>query len=189
VEIRTIYCVGRNYAAHAKELGSDVPSAPLIFLKPASALLLDHGTLYLPAQSQRVDHEVEVVAGVFPDGKVRYAVGIDFTARDIQLEAKKKGDPWTLAKGFKGFAALGNFIDAQPPFEFSLTVDGHLRQRGRTQDMVFPIPALLDYIDATFGLGPGDVVYTGTPEGVSPLKPGDHIVAELGGSRLAVDVR
>src|SRR5271154_634805 len=96
-----IVCVGRNYAEHAKELGNEVPASPLIFLKPAGALLKNGGTLILPPQSSRVDHEVEVVVGIHADGRPRYAIGIDVTARDLQAEAKKKGEPWTLSKGFK----------------------------------------------------------------------------------------
>jgi len=177
--LRTVYCVGRNFAAHAKELGNPMPEQPLIFLKPASALLLDGGTLALPGDSQRVDHELEVVAGVCGDGKVRYAIGVDVTARDLQEAAKKRGEPWTLGKGRKGFAALGPFVDAAAPFAFTLSVNGALRQSGDTRDMVWPIDKLLAYIDETYGLGSGDVVYTGTPAGVAPLKPGDAVLAEL----------
>ncbi len=190
VPVRTIYCVGRNYALHAKELGNAVPSEPLLFLKPASAVLLSGGTLKLPARSQRVDHEVEVVVGIAKGDARRYAIGIDLTARDLQAEAKKKGDPWTLAKGFKGFAALGRFVEAKPPFTFSLSVNGAVRQKGDTRDMVFAIDALLQYIDRTFGLGEGDLVYTGTPEGVAPLSAGDAIEAALDAtaSRLTLSV-
>src|SRR5687767_6164251 len=116
--LRTVYCVGRNYAEHAAELGHAVPSSPLVFLKPASAALYSGEYLELPPSSRRVDHEVEVVAGVCGDGAVRYAIGIDVTARDLQAEARQKGDPWTLSKGFKGFAVLGEFVDAKPPFPF-----------------------------------------------------------------------
>lgn len=188
--LRTIYCVGRNYALHAQELGHDVPSSPLVFLKPASAALFSGGTLKLPAASQRVDHELEVVVGIAAGGARRVAVGIDFTARDLQAAAKKKGDPWTLSKGFKGFAGLGNFVEAPGPYAFSLAVNGAPRQKGDTRDMVFAIPALLAYIDETFGLGEGDVIFTGTPAGVAPLAAGDRITAELGGglSRLELTV-
>ena len=187
---RTIYCVGRNYAEHAKELGNEVPKEPIIFLKPASALLLSGGTLTLPTQSSRVDHEAEVVIGIGQGGKQSYAIGIDFTARDIQQKAKEKGLPWTLAKGFKGFAAIGNFISAKPPFQFSLSVNGERRQLGDTREMIFSFEFLLNYIGKTFGLGPGDLIYTGTPAGVSPLTKGDRVDAELGDglSRLALSV-
>lgn len=189
VPLRTIYCVGRNYALHAKELGNEVPTAPLIFLKPAASALFSGGVLKLPAASRRIDHELEAVVGIAKGGARRIAVGIDFTARDLQAEAKKKGDPWTLAKGFAGFAALGNFVEAFPPYEFSLTVNGAPRQRGDTQAMVFPIPELLRFVDETFGgLGEGDVIYTGTPEGVAPLAPGDTLSAELGGGLSVLEL-
>lgn len=188
--LRTVYCVGRNYALHAAELGNDVPSSPMIFLKPASAALFTGETLTLPAASQRVDHEVEVVVGVAPDGALKYAIGVDFTARDLQLEAKKKGEPWTLSKGFKGFAALGPFVDAALPLEFTLSVNGVQRQKGDTRQMVFSIEALAAHISETFGLGAGDVIFTGTPAGVAPLKAGDAVEAELcpGLSRLSLTV-
>lgn len=190
VPLRTVYCIGRNYALHAKELGHEVPSSPLVFLKPASAALYSGGVLKLPEASKRVDHELEVVIGIGKGGARRVAVGIDFTARDLQAEAKKKGDPWTLSKGFKGFAALGNFVEAYAPYEFSLTVNGQTRQKGDTRNMVFPIPQLLQFVDETFGLAEGDVLYTGTPEGVSPLASGDKLEAELGGglSKLSLTV-
>lgn len=189
--VRTIYCVGRNYAEHAKELGNAVPKAPLIFLKPASAVMASGGTLRLPAGSNRVDHEVELVVAVGESGARRYAVGVDFTARDWQLACKKSGEPWTLSKGLKGFAGLGDFIDAKPPFSFSLSVNGAVRQKGDTREMVFPIDRLLAYIDETFGLGPGDLVFTGTPAGVAPLASGDKLEAELGSglSRFSIEVR
>lgn len=189
--LRTVYCVGRNYALHAAELGNEVPTTPLIFLKPAAAALFDGEALQLPPSSRRVDHEVEVVVGVSADGSLRYAIGIDFTARDLQLEAKKKGDPWTLSKGFKGFAAFGPFVEAQPPFEFSLAVNGAQRQKGDTRQMVFLLDTLISYVGDTFGLAPGDVIFTGTPAGVAPLKPGDRIEAVLGEglSRLSLSVR
>lgn len=180
--------MGRNYALHAKELGNEVPSSPLVFLKPASAALYSGETLRLPAASARVDHELEVVVGIAKGGARRVAVGIDFTARDLQAEAKKKGDPWTLSKGFKGFAAMGNFVEAFAPYEFSLSVNGVRRQRGDTRAMVFSIPDLLAYVTETFGLGEGDVIYTGTPEGVAPLKPGDKLSAELGGGLSRLDL-
>jgi 2-keto-4-pentenoate hydratase/2-oxohepta-3-ene-1,7-dioic acid hydratase in catechol pathway len=189
--LRTIYCVGRNYAAHAKELGNEVPETPLVFLKPASAALASGGILELPKGSSRVDHEVEVVVGIGEGGRRRYAVGIDFTARDWQADAKKKGDPWLRSKGQRGFAALGPFVDAEPPFAFSLSVNGKLRQKGATKDMTFSIDALLAHVGETYGLGPGDVVFTGTPEGVAPLAPGDAVEAKLGDglSILRVAVR
>jgi 2-keto-4-pentenoate hydratase/2-oxohepta-3-ene-1,7-dioic acid hydratase in catechol pathway len=188
--LRTVYCVGRNYAEHAAELGNSVPTTPLVFLKPAAAALYSGEWLELPPSSSRVDHEVEVVAGICGDGTVRYAIGIDFTARDLQQAARKKGDPWTLSKGFKGFAALGEFVGGLPPFPFSISVNGVKRQTGDTRQMVHSIDKLIGYVNETFGLGRGDVLFTGTPAGVGPLKDGDVIEAELGMglSRLSLTV-
>ncbi len=190
VPLGTIWCVGRNYAEHAKELGNAVPAAPMIFLKPASAVVLSGGTLRLPADSKRVDHEVELVVARAADGSLRMAVGVDFTARDLQEEAKKKGQPWTDAKGRPGFAALGAFVPAVLPAALNLSVNGAARQRGTTADMIFPVPRLLEHLDARFGLRPGDIVFTGTPSGVAPVVPGDRVEADLGGglSRLTLDV-
>lgn len=188
--LRTVYCVGRNYTEHAAELGNSVPASPLVFLKPASAALYSGEWLQLPPESKRVDHEVEVVAGICGDGAVRYAIGIDFTARDLQAEARKKGDPWTQSKGYRGFAAMGEFVGAVPPFPFSISVNGQVRQRGDTRQMVFSIEKLLTHINDAYGLGRGDVIFTGTPAGVAPVKDGDVIEAELGMglSRLSVTV-
>lgn len=186
----TIWCVGRNYADHAKELGNAVPAAPVIFLKPASSVLLSGGTLRLPPDSKRVDHEVELVVSLAADGSLRAAVGVDFTARDIQEEIKKKGLPWTLAKGRRGFAAIGPFAPAQLPAALSLAVNGAPRQSGSTADMIFPVEKILEYLDANYGLGPGDIVFTGTPAGVGPVSAGDRVEAVLGAgeSRLTLDV-
>jgi 2-keto-4-pentenoate hydratase/2-oxohepta-3-ene-1,7-dioic acid hydratase in catechol pathway len=186
----TIWCVGRNYAEHAKELGNAVPASPVIFLKPASSVVLSGGTLRLPPDSRRVDHEVELVVARAEGGALRMAVGVDFTARDIQEELKKKGLPWTLAKGRPGFAALGPFVPASFPAALELSVNGAVRQKGTTADMLFDVPKLLAYLDANFGLRPGDVVFTGTPSGVGPVATGDRIEASLGGgaSRLALSV-
>ena len=185
----TIWCVGRNYAEHAKELGNAVPEAPVVFLKPASSVLLSGGTLTLPPDSSRVDHEVEMVLARAADGSLRAAVGVDFTARDLQTDLKKKGLPWVLAKGRRGFASLGPFVPARLPAALTLSVNGALRQNGSTADMLFAPDALLAYLDKTYGLGPGDVVFTGTPSGVGPVVVGDRIDAALGAeSRLTLTV-
>jgi 2-keto-4-pentenoate hydratase/2-oxohepta-3-ene-1,7-dioic acid hydratase in catechol pathway len=186
----TIWCVGRNYAEHAKELGNEVPQEPVIFLKPASSILLSGGTLRLPSDSKRVDHEVELVVARAADGSLRAAVGIDFTARDVQEGLKKKGLSWTLAKGRRGFAALGPFVSAALPAALTLSVNGEVRQRGSTADMIFTASAILEYLDTIYGLLPGDIVFTGTPPGVGPVAPGDRIEAALGlaQSRLTLTV-
>jgi 2-keto-4-pentenoate hydratase/2-oxohepta-3-ene-1,7-dioic acid hydratase in catechol pathway len=186
----TIWCVGRNYAEHAKELGNAVPAAPVVFLKPASSVVLSGGTLRLPPDSKRVDHEVEMVVARAADGSLRAAVGVDFTARDIQEEIKKKGLPWTLAKGRPGFAALGPFVPVELPAILRLSVNGQVRQHGTTADMLFPVPKIYEYLTAHYGLGLGDIVFTGTPPGVGPVAAGDAIEAVLGAglSRLTLTV-
>ncbi|MBI3564887.1 MAG: fumarylacetoacetate hydrolase family protein [Elusimicrobia bacterium] len=186
----TIWCVGRNYAEHARELGNAVPAAPVVFLKPASAVVLSGGTLRLPADAKRVDHEVELVVARAADGSLKMAVGIDFTARDIQEELKKKGLPWTLAKGRPGFAALGPFVPARLPASLELRVNGQVRQSGTTADMLFSVEKVFAYLDANFGPRPGDIVFTGTPPGVGPVAPGDRLEAVLGSgaSRLTLTV-
>jgi len=186
--VGTIWCIGRNYAEHAKELGSEIPAAPVVFLKPASSLLLDGGVLRLPSDSKRVDHEVELV--VAAGQSLMMAVGVDFTARDLQEEAKKKGLPWTSAKGRPGFAAVGNFVPLSLPSELELTVDGAARQRGTTADMLFTVEAIIEHLDRTYGLAEGDLIFTGTPKGVAPVSAGARVEAQLNGgdSRLSLTV-
>lgn len=186
--VGTIWCIGRNYAEHARELGNEVPAAPVVFLKPASALLLDGGVLRLPPDSRRVDHEVELViaAGL----RLMMAVGIDFTARDLQEADKKKGLPWTSAKGRPGFAAVGNFIPLSLPGELELSVDGAVRQRGVTGDMIFSVERIIEHLDRIYGLAEGDLIFTGTPAGVAPVAEGARVEALLNGgeSRLRLTV-
>lgn len=186
--VGTIWCIGRNYAEHAKELGHEAPASPIVFLKPASALMLDGGILRLPADSRRVDHEVELV--VAAGANLMMAVGVDFTARDLQEQDKKKGLPWTSAKGRPGFAAIGNFVPLSLPSELELSVDGAVRQRGTTADMIFSVEKLIAHLDAVYGLGEGDLIFTGTPAGVAPVAPGASVSASLNGgeSRLRLTV-
>lgn len=201
---RTIYCVGRNYSEHAKEMNSPVPTVPLIFLKPGSALCRSGWKIAIPPDIGQVDHEVEVVVALGGGGKniaearaldfvSGYAVGIDVTARDLQAEAKKKGQPWTVAKGYDTFAPVSDFISRQDlgegPWDFSLAVNGQVRQKGNTGDMVFPIPKLIAYLSTVFTLRPGDLIFTGTPAGVGRLSPGDRVTAELAGGRAALDLK
>jgi 2-keto-4-pentenoate hydratase/2-oxohepta-3-ene-1,7-dioic acid hydratase in catechol pathway len=184
----TIWCIGRNYAEHAKELGNEAPSSPVVFLKPASSLMLDGGVLRIPPDSTRVDHEVELVVAYGPSLKM--AVGIDFTARDIQGELKAKGLPWTAAKGRPGFAAIGNFVDLQLPADLILSINGTTRQKGTTADMQFSVEKLIEHLNAVYGLTEGDLIFTGTPSGVGPVAAGEKIDARLnlGQSRLRLTV-
>lgn len=187
-----IVCVGRNYAAHAKEMGNDVPDRPLIFLKPPSALIADGETIRLPAESERVEHEGEigVVIGkrashVTESEAMEHVAGFvplnDVTARDLQMIDSQ----WTRAKGFDTFCPVGSLIPKDGidwrGIEVVCTVNGEVRQRATADRMVFGIPFLVSYISAIMSLEPGDVIATGTPEGVSPLNDGDIVRVELTG--------
>lgn len=204
MEIRNVYAIGRNYRDHARELDNPVPAKPLFFLKPSTAVVPTGSTIVLPGVG-RVDHEVEVVVAIGDRGRrvpeeralgivSGYAVGIDVTARDLQAEVRKQGLPWALAKGFEGFAPVGPWAAAgtvdPAALGFSLSVNGEVRQRGNTAEMLFPVARLVAYLSTIIPLVPGDLVFTGTPAGVAPLLPGDRVVAELEGglSRLEVSV-
>lgn len=199
--VRSIYCIGRNYTEHAKELGNAVPDKPMVFLKPQSALQWESSKLEISPLTQNVHHEVELVLAIggtataVPAGKATeliagYAIGIDFTARDLQDEAKKKGHPWTLSKGLPGFAPIGGFVTKLAfPTSFSLKVNGTEKQRGDTALMIFGVEELVRYLAETFTLLPGDLIFTGTPEGVGPVKRGDVLEAQLGGGLSHLTVR
>lgn len=191
--IRNIYCIGRNYIDHAKELNNPVPKEPMIFLKPLSSICYNSDSIVLPSQSSDVHHEVELVVAIGKSGKhipeqdalgyiSGYGVGIDVTARDIQQKAKEKGHPWSVAKGFDTFSPISAFTRAEhissTDFDLSLTVNGETRQSGNTRDMIFSISTLISHISSIFTLSPGDLIFTGTPSGVSAIKEGDHIIAK-----------
>ena len=192
-----LLCIGKNYARHAAEMKSAVPEEPVVFLKPATALVGHGGAVVLPAMSREVHHEVELVAVVGRGGKnipeadalahvAAYAVGLDMTARDLQGEAKQKGHPWSVAKGFDTFAPLGDLApaDAVPDpqaLDLRLTVNGAVRQASYTGAMVFPVATLIAYCSKIFTLEPGDLLYTGTPEGVGPVEDGDVLEATATG--------
>lgn len=184
-----IVCIGRNYGAHAKELGSEVPKEPLLFLKPPSSLLDPGGTIELPVESERVEHEAElgVVIGrrarfVAEEDALAHVFGYtcvgDITARDLQ----RKDAQWTRAKGFDTFCPVGPEIvtDLDPAaLDVRCRVNGQLRQSGNTRDMIFPIAALIAYVSRVMTLEPGDLIATGTPEGVGPLAAGDRLEIEI----------
>jgi len=178
-----IYCIGRNYAEHAKELGNAVPEEPMVFLKPSGAFVQGDSTLKIPLNTQQLDHEVEVVLKMGANGKIEaVAIGIDFTARDLQKKAKEKGAPWVLSKGMNGFAPVGNWVEASliqnlESLEFGIEVNGELKQKGSPKEMIFSIPKLIQYLSTHFTLVPGDLIFTGTPAGVSKLKAGDVLTA------------
>ena len=189
-------CVGRNYAAHARELGNEVPTEPLLFMKPASALCSLDAPLVLPKDQGEVHHEVEMVALIgkrlrhADEEEVRFAIegygiGLDLTLRDVQNQLKEKGHPWERAKAFDGAAPLSGFIDARgvsvkQQLKLSLAINGEIRQSGHTGLMLFPTFALIAHISQHFTLEPGDVVFTGTPAGVGPLRSGDELLMKLG---------
>lgn len=191
-----LLCIGRNYAKHAAEMKSAVPEQPMVFLKPATALIGNGGTISLPPQSTDVHHEVELVAVIGRGGKDipeadalhhvdGYAVGLDMTARDIQTRAKEKGHPWSVAKGFDTFAPLGAFVPADgidpQDLAIRLTINSEVRQEGHTRDMMFSVAMLVAYCSSIFTLEPGDLLYTGTPEGVGPVVEGDVLEAKVTG--------
>jgi len=191
-----VVAVGRNYADHAREMGHATrDEEPLLFLKPASALVPGGGEVELPAFSAKVHHEVELVVRVARDGR-RFsvaeaaaaidavAVGLDLTARDLQERAKQRGDPWAVAKGFDQSAPLSPLVALDRPerlraLALSLTVNGVVRQRGRTAEMITPVAELVAFVSTRFRLEAGDLLFTGTPAGVGPLARGDVAVAEL----------
>lgn len=184
-----IFCVGRNYIAHAKELGNAVPEDPVIFMKPKSALLQSHTPFYYPEFSNELHYEAELVLRVSKNGKYvserqanKYynaiSVGIDFTARDVQAELKKKGLPWEKAKAWDNSAVLGQWKDVTPellnkPIHFSLRKNGEEVQKGATTDMIFTFDQIVSHISNYFSLNIGDLIYTGTPAGVGECVVGD----------------
>jgi 2-keto-4-pentenoate hydratase/2-oxohepta-3-ene-1,7-dioic acid hydratase in catechol pathway len=186
-----IVAVGRNYAEHAKELGNEPPTEPIIFLKPPSALLPHEGTIVRPPQSQRVDYEGELVivigsraknirADRWRDVVKGFTCGNDVTARDLQ----KKDIQFTRGKSFDTFCALGPHIETDlDPGDLSLVtrVNGQVKQNGRTSQMIFPCSAIVEFITSVMTLEPGDVIFTGTPSGVGPLNAGDAVEVEIQG--------
>lgn len=193
-----IICIGRNYGAHAKELGNAIPEEPMFFLKPSTALLLPGTSIRLPAFSTDVHHELEVVFRVarggseIPEAQAlshldAFTLGLDLTARDIQNEQKAKGAPWEKAKAWDGSApisdqwiALGADMDLSG-ITFKLERNGTTVQQGNTTDMLFPVPALVAHVSKYIRLEPGDLLYTGTPEGVGPITSGDALAGSLNG--------
>ena len=186
-----IICIGRNYADHAKELGNDLPDEPVVFMKPKSALLQAHTPFYYPEFTNELHYEAELVLRVCKNGKYiqeRHAanyfngitVGIDFTARDIQDECKKKGLPWEKAKAFDNSAAVGKFIDVTPGMNmknisFSLKKNGEQMQTGNSGQMIFSFDTIISHISNYFSLNIGDLIFTGTPAGVGECVVGDEL--------------
>jgi acylpyruvate hydrolase len=183
VIIRNIWCVGRNYADHAKELGNELPKTPMIFLKAGTCALNSGFALNLPAWTTNIHHEVELVFQ-FGEGLkfTRACIGLDLTLRDVQSQLQKDQKPWTLAKSFKDSAPIGNFFDLEGinPHEIKirLTLNGEVRQECLASKMIFSPQVLSEYVLERFPVTVGDLLFTGTPQGVSPLKAGDVVLAE-----------
>ena len=201
-----IICIGRNYIDHAKELGNDIPTEPVIFMKPKSALIQAHAPFYYPEFTNELHYECELVLRISKNGRYipeRHAskyyngitVGIDFTARDIQNELKKKGLPWEKAKAFDHSAALGKFVEIGPDFNssnvnFHFCKNGELVQKGNSGEMIFSFDNLVANISNFFSLNIGDVIFTGTPAGVGECSVGDELEAFLEKeSLLKLDVK
>lgn len=192
--VRRIFCVGRNYADHAREMGHD-PDAepPFFFTKPADAAV-PGGALPFPARTDDLHHEVELVVALGGGGAnidraealglvFGSAVGLDLTRRDLQADAKKRARPWDMAKGFDASAPIAPLTRGLPATDaaITLTIDGELRQQGHLSDLIWPIDALIAELSTYVALAPGDLIFTGTPSGVGPIRPGETLVATVAG--------
>ncbi len=192
-----IVCVGRNYAEHARELGNEIPEKPVVFLKPASSIIFSGDKIIYPPSSNDMHHEVELILLIGKTIKNAdkhsaeeaisgYGVGLDMTLRDVQSELKKKGHPWTIAKGFDTSAVISDFIlkkDYKLTLneEISLSINGAVRQKAKLSTMIFNPVTIVEYISTLMTLEEGDLIFTGTPAGVSKVIPGDKIHAEIEG--------
>ncbi|MCC6817332.1 MAG: fumarylacetoacetate hydrolase family protein [Bacteroidia bacterium] len=194
-----ILCIGRNYGKHAKELGNEIPDKPVIFSKPDTALLKNNEPFYIPTFSDDVHYETELVIKIDKIGKSiapqfahkyysQITLGIDFTARDIQSELKSKGLPWELAKAFDHSAVIGEFIPINEypiqDLHFQLEKNGLIVQNGHTADMLFKVDEIISFVSNYFTLKTGDLIFTGTPEGVGKVNIGDTLIARLEGREL-----
>jgi 2-keto-4-pentenoate hydratase/2-oxohepta-3-ene-1,7-dioic acid hydratase in catechol pathway len=190
MKVNRIFCIGRNYAEHIKELGNSPDDACVVFMKPASCVVPPGQPVKLPRGRGGVHHEAELVVllnGGGADIAVEHALGavaaltlgLDLTLRELQNGLKKKGAPWELCKAFDGAAPLGEWVpyDGQDlqALEFACDVNGQRRQTGNTRDMLFPVSRIIHILSRTWALQPGDIVYTGTPAGVGPLQAGDSV--------------
>ena len=195
-----IICIGRNYASHIEELKNERPEEPVIFMKPDTAVLQKQFPFVIPEFSNDVHHEVEVLVkinkvGKYIDAKFAHkyydeiGLGIDFTARDVQAKLKEKGLPWEKAKAFDGSAVIGDFIPkneftSPENINFEMTSNGAVVQKGNTSNMLWKIDELIAYASQYFTLRTGDVIFTGTPEGVAKVNPGDVLEGSIEGKKL-----
>ncbi len=183
--VRRVYCVGRNYAEHVREMGGEVGrDPPFFFMKPADALVTD-GRFPYPGSSSDVHHEVELVVALGPGATIfGHAVGLDMTRRDLQAAAKKLGRPWEVAKGFDHSAPIGAIVPAGEALAsgaITLDVNGARRQAGDLSEMIWSVPEIIAELGRLFTLQPGDLIFTGTPSGVGPVARGDRLDAEIAG--------
>lgn len=195
--IGKIVCIGRNYVEHAKELDNEVPDKPVLFLKPASAIIYSGDNIIHPDFSNDMHHEVELILLIgkkvskvnlkeAEDAISGYGVGLDMTLRDIQIELKRKGDPWTVAKCFDTSAVISDFVLKENykltlEEEISLSVNGVLKQKEQLNMMIFNPAQIVEYISTFMKLEEGDLIFTGTPKGVSKINRGDKLHAEISG--------
>jgi len=197
VPVGKIVALGKNYADHAKEMGGQVPKQPMLFLKPATSIIHEGEAVEYPPHTQNLHYEIELGVVIGKQAKrikaadwKQYVLGyvtlLDMTARDLQKDAQTKGEPWSVAKGFDTFCPIGTAVDAAKVADphalaLELKVNGEVKQKGNTKDLVFKLPTILEYVSHVFTLEPGDIIATGTPEGVGPVKPGDVLEAKIGG--------
>ena len=195
--VHRIYCVGRNYAAHARELGNDDREPPFFFSKPADALVANHATLAFPTRTDNLHYEVELVVAIGKGGSniassaalshvFGYAVGNDLTRRDLQFAARDKGRPWDVAKGFDHSAPITAITRASQSGHLAngqiwLKLNDELRQQGDLSEMIWSVPEIIAELSTLFELRPGDLIYTGTPAGVGPVRPGDRLESGVAG--------
>jgi len=193
--VRRIFCVGQNYAAHRREMGGDDRKPPFFFTKPADAVVPPGRDPAYPPRTANLHHEIELVvaigrggADVAPEAALDlvfgYAVGVDLTRRDLQAEAKEGGRPWDAAKGFDASApisAIRRWTGAPPQGRIALSVNGQVRQDGLVADMIWNVAEIVAEASKLWTLAPGDLIFTGTPEGVGPLVPGDRVEGEVDG--------
>jgi fumarylpyruvate hydrolase len=193
--VRRIYCVGRNYADHVREMGNDPKrDSPFFFSKPADTVVASGARLPFPMKTTELHHEVELVVALDAGGAnisaadaastiFGYAVGIDLTRRDLQAEAKKAGRPWDMAKGFDHAAPIGALAQGSPPKSaaISLTVDGQVRQSGDLKDMIWSVAEIIAGLSTFVALAPGDLIFTGTPAGVGPIRRGEAVRGIIAG--------
>jgi len=196
--VRRIYCVGRNYAAHAREMGKDpTREAPFFFTKPPAAIVQNHATIPYPSRTADLHHEIELVVAIGKAGHdipvesaldhvFGYAVGNDLTRRDLQTEAKDKGRPWDTGKGFDRSAPITAITPASVCGHLTsgriwLAVNGQLRQQGNLTELIWSVPEIVAELSTLFELAPGDLIYSGTPAGVGAVQPGDHLEGGVDG--------